>query len=263
MILLALLYCSGSAVAFGPTGHHIVGAIAESYLCPKSRALVNSLLDGESLASASLWPDWIRSTPQWRHTRPWHYINVADNQTIEAAMGGEDGDVLQALARSERRYLDRSLDREERAIALRFLIHFVADIHQPLHVGRHSDRGGNRIKIRVGTRRTNLHALWDAQDLLRTSGWTIDDHVRAMGAVMSSLKAGQAQDEPLEWARESRSYRFYIYDIKEKFADGSLVPGAEYLARARAIVTERLALAGIRLADRLNGAGCGAGMPPK
>jgi len=225
--------------------------------------LVNSLLEGESLASAGLWPDWIRRTPRWRHTGPWHYINVAEGQTIEEAMGGADGDVLQALARSERRYLDRNLSREDRAIALRFLIHFVADIHQPLHIGRRSDRGGNRIKIRVRGKRTNLHALWDAQNLLRISDWTVSDHVQAMDEIMLNLSADQAQKEPVEWARESRRYMPYIYDIKVKYTNGILVPGEEYLAGASAIVTERLALAGIRLAYRLNRAGCGAGTQPK
>jgi len=256
MILALSLLFQDPALAFGPTGHRIVGTIAESYLCPRARELVDSLLDGQSLATAGLWPDWIRHTPEWENTGPWHYINVADGQTLEEATGGPQGDVLWALARFERQFRDRSLSKRRRANALRFFIHFVADVHQPLHVGRSEDRGGNSVRLSVAGKMTSLHALWDGQALLRMDGGSVRDQVRGMAGILSGLKPQQKQGDPLEWARESRRYLHYVYDIKKKSADGVLLPDARYLAGARRIVKERLALAGVRLAVRLNAAAC-------
>ncbi len=240
----------------------MVGTIAESRLCPETRALVESLLDGTSLAKAGQWPDWIRREPRWKHTRPWHYINVADDQSIEDATGGRRGDVLQALAWSEGEFRDAGLGRKRRATALRFFAHFVADVHQPLHIGHEIDRGGNTVKVSVAGKVTNLHALWDAQGLLRASGGSGSaGQVAAMQGLVAGFGAQDLQGSPLDWARESRGYLLYVYDIKRKNAELMLQPEASYLDGARTIVKRRLALAGLRLAQRLNAVGCRGGQP--
>jgi hypothetical protein len=241
------------ARAFGPTGHRIVGHIADRYLCAQTRAALKPLLAGQTLADAGNWPDRIRRQPEWQHTRPWHYLNVGDQGSVARAAGHNDDNVLAALARFERELGDASLDDAERSRALRFVAHFVADIHQPLHVGRESDRGGNRIPVRVGKRKTSLHAVWDA-DVLRITGaqgpreWASRQPVAPAADVRRQQRAG-----PLDWARESQALRPLVYAF-DREGEGPYSLPESYLAEARGLAGERLQIAGIRLAGRLNAA---------
>jgi hypothetical protein len=250
------------AFAFGSEGHLLVGAVAEHHLCVEARTAVEKLLGGESLGQAGRWPDWIRSDPEWRHTRGWHYINVGDEQPIEEVARGTHEDVLWAIRRFEAKLADDRLSAEDRATALRFLAHFTADVHQPLHVGRAGDRGGNTIRVRVGTERRNLHAVWDAQALL-----TEDREARGLTRAQMTeglvdLTAGQVDalqaDLPLVWARESQALRPLVYKFR---VPGEGVPASldpSYLLAAVDIVNMRLSAAGVRLAGQINAVFCRA-----
>ncbi|MGI9342532.1 MAG: S1/P1 nuclease [Gammaproteobacteria bacterium] len=255
--------CAGNAAAYGPTGHRIVGDIAESYLCRQARATVDDLLDGESLAEAGTWADRIRSDPDWRHAGPWHYINVADDVPVQRAERSDEGDVLQAIARFHAELADPAVPERYRAEALKFLVHFIADLHQPLHVGRAQDRGGNRIVVLLGGERSNLHRLWDAQALLkadrRTRSYRVKDQTRAIRALTARDVARLQATPVLDWAAESKNLRPYVYATVPRGAD-SFRPDADYLARAREISMLRLGQAGVRVAGTLNGLFC-AGPP--
>jgi hypothetical protein len=263
IFLLIGLIAAPSVHAFGSEGHLLVGAVAERHLCADARKETDRLLQGESLGQAGRWPDWIRSEPEWRHTRTWHYINVGDHEPIERVTGAGQENVLWAIDRFERQLGDPALSDQERATALRFLAHFAADVHQPLHVGRAEDRGGNSIPVLVGDRRTNLHAFWDAQDLLKGAykgrELTRDQYIGALGLLTRDRVDTLQADSPLVWARESQARRGLVYDF-EPAKGGSAVPlDADYRARAADIVDLRLAEAGVRLAGRLNRIFCSSG----
>ena len=245
--------CAG---AFGPEGHLLVGVVAERDLCADARNAVNQLLEGQSLGQAGRWPDWIRSDPEWKHTRTWHYINVGDDEPIEQVVKGGHQDVLWVIRRFDRRLADETLTAEERATALRFLAHFTADVHQPLHVGRAEDRGGNRIAVRVGKRITNLHAVWDAEALLKDErkkrGLTRDQQAQGLVVRTQGRVAAFQADPPLEWARESQALRALVYAFPAPEGDAAVRLEGEYLAAATDIVHSRLSAAGVRLAGRIN-----------
>jgi len=264
LLLLAFVVALGgprTARAFGPTGHRIVGFVADRYLCPETRGALKPLLAGQTLAEAGTWPDRIRRSPEWQHTKPWHYINVSDGGSVAREARRKPDNVLAALARFEAELADTSLDDRQRGLALRFVAHFVADIHQPLHVGRAGDRGGNEIPVLIGKRKSNLHAVWDAE-LLKISGslgpreWAYRQPLTDAAEVLR-----RQRDAPLDWARESQALRprVYAFDLDGE-GPYSLSPG--YLEGARALVAERLQLAGIRLAGRLNAAFLGPGGCP-
>jgi len=258
--------CGGFAHAYGTTGHRIVGTIARSYLCPRAQTAVDDLLQGESLADAGLWADRIRGDPKWRHAGPWHYVNVADDVPVEQASGGDRGDVLQAIARFRAELADASLARQRRAEALRFVVHFVADVHQPLHVGRAADRGGNEITVLLGGQRSNLHRLWDAQALLkadrRTSDYRVADQASAIRALTEGDVAVLQWAPVLEWARESQLLRPDVYRFTPVPGQDPFRPDVAYLDGAREISMLRLSQAGVRLAGLLNGLYCvSAGAP--
>lgn len=221
------------------------------------------LLDGRTLADAGLWADMIRSDPQWAHTRSWHYINLADGADVARLAARHTDHVLAALARYEAELRNTRLPVARRRVALRFVTHFVADLHQPLHVGRKQDRGGNRIDVLVGGRRMNLHALWDGQALLPTKDRSPREWARRLGHLAGPGESAALQAAtPVEWAEESMALRPRIYTFGP--AGPRATPAATirlspaYLAMASDVVQRRLAQAGIRLAGRLNAdLGCG------
>ena len=151
-------FLPSAAFAWGAEGHRIVALIAASELTPQAKAQVESLLGGDaasSMAELSTWADEIKFR---RHeTGPWHYVDIEiDSQGYNAARDCPTGDcVVAQIERDEHIVGDRSLAMPVRAEALKFLIHFVGDLHQPLHCADNHDRGGNEVKVKI-----RLTSLW-------------------------------------------------------------------------------------------------------
>jgi hypothetical protein len=240
---LAILTMS-SAYGFGVAGHSVASAVAESHLCVRAREAVARLSGGQSLAELSRWADQIRYVSAWEHTAPWHYMNIPDNEPLARHRTPERGDVLWAINEFTQRLGDESLTPEDRADALRFVVHFVVDIHQPLHVGRLEDRGGNAISFRIDGQRTNLHRLWDSGIIARDSG-SPDRYVDSVMALADANAADWHEAPPREWAQESQRLRAFVYDFED-------VPGPGYLDEAGRVLRQQLARAGVRLAVTLN-----------
>ncbi len=241
---------SPAALAFGPSGHRVAGHVAARHLCKETREALVPLLAGMTLADAGLWPDTIRRQPGWEHTRPWHFINVTDRGSVARAARKDPDNVLAALARFEHELGNPTLTVRQRGIALRFVAHFVVDLHQPLHVGRAEDRGGNLVPVLVDGRETNLHALWDGEPLRLPGGPGPRDRARSLpGPDPDEARRWQAAS-PVDWARESQALRRQVYGFRQGRAP--VVLPAAYVAEARTTVDRRLVQAGVRLAGRLN-----------
>ena len=160
-----------AALAFGALGHRTAALLAERELCTAARSEIADLSDGQSLGELGLWADRIRDDPAWERSVPWHYINFPDlppgaglkqaRAAIDAFHHPPEGDVLTAIAQFTATLADRSRPRAERAEALRFVVHFVVDVHQPVHVSRASDGGGTEVEVRIGDDVRSLHGFWD------------------------------------------------------------------------------------------------------
>ena len=242
-LLLALLL-PGAARAWGPNGHRVVGWIAEGHLSEEALAAVRELMGPESLARAATWPDEIRSDPAWRRADPWHYISIDDGETLETTARSEDGDVLEAMERFEAVLRDPEAAREVRVQALRFLVHFVGDVHQPLHVGRRADRGGNGVLVTWFDEPTNLHSVWDgrmieSEELSFTELARFIDHPTP--EEVAAWQAGGYRD----WIAESFALRGQVYDLGDRRL------GYRYAYEKLPIVRQRLLQAGVRLAGLL------------
>jgi hypothetical protein len=244
--LLALLAAlPRPAFAWGQNGHRAIGHIAEQHLTEEVRYTVRQLLDGDSLAEASTWADEIKSDRDWNYASPWHYVNVEDDETYATAPKSPGGDAIEAIARMRATLKDRSQPRRKRVEALKFLIHLVGDLHQPMHFGRRSDRGGNDVKVRWFGKETNLHAVWDS-DIIQ--GWELSYRELAdMVDIPDAATRAQWGKAPvLQWAEESFAYRKQVYEI----GDGDL--GYRYAYVHGPFLKQRIAQAGIRLAAVLN-----------
>jgi hypothetical protein len=264
--VLAVCYAR-TALAFGPLAHRIAGLLAERELCAEARTEV-AALGGESLADLGVWADTIRSEPEWRHSAPWHYMNVDDPRTSDAAAAlaaikafrhPPEGDVLEAIGRFRADLANRALPRRARSEALRFLVHFVVDVHQPLHVGRAEDRGGNEIDVRYGTQTVNLHRFWDT-DVLALRGLSAELYASRLRPALAAVAASRSSDGADVWAAESLALRATVYAFRRQpaaaTAQAPVALEKEYVAAAQATTEQRLVLASARLAATLNGLWC-------
>lgn len=137
------------AAAWRETGHFAVCEVAYRNLTDAAREEIDNLLDGRDFATGCTWPDIVRNDPSWSYTYPWHFINLDDGmEYMDEGNVSPKGDVLQALLLMEAKLLDPETAAVERLTALRLLSHFAGDSHQPLHVGRKTDLGGNTIEVR-------------------------------------------------------------------------------------------------------------------
>ena len=152
--------------AWGSLGHRTVAYLSSLYLTPSATRFANHLLNGQDISEAALFPDKIAHIPSFAYTRQWHYIDAADdpphscgiNMTRDCAEGS--GCVVSAIANHTERVMDQDLPRFFRGQSLRFVLHFIGDIHQPLHTEK-EDRGGNGIEVQFDGKRTNLHSVWE------------------------------------------------------------------------------------------------------
>lgn len=209
--LSILLIWSSPAEAWGPNGHRIAGQIAENHLTDAARKGIAELVGRASLAQISTWADEIKSDPSWQHASPWHYINVPPGQAPETARRSSRGDVVEAIQRFEKVLRDRSAGKKERADALKFLVHLVADIHQPLHTGYGSDRGGNDIRVHWFDESTNLHSVWD-EHLVEHHRLSFTEWVRFFGHAEPGEIDAWRRSTVWDWLRESRSMLPAVYD---------------------------------------------------
>ena len=253
-ILLALLLTLSPVPAFawGAQGHEIIATIAAQQLAPGARAQVAKLLGTPAmLIHDANWADEVRD--QRPETGRWHYVDIPlGAQGYVAARHCPSGQCVVAQIVSARQVLaNQRLPAARRAEALRFLIHFVADLHQPLHAADNQDRGGNDIRISLQGRRTNLHQLWDTR-VVEAMG---RDATRIAGSIMTSVSPAQRKTlqagTPVAWANEShRIARDNIYPMVE--GRRSLRLSNDYLRREIPATRQQLAKAGLRLAWLLN-----------
>jgi hypothetical protein len=240
------------ALAWGPTGHRIVGALAERELPATTRAALRPLLarsHARALADVATWADDLRDDRRhrslWRATSKLHFVNFADATCRYDARRDCAGGrcAVAAIERYAALLGDRRRDVDERAQALRMLVHLVADVHQPLHAGYRRDAGGNRYQIQLDdSRGTNLHALWDTPVLGdRRESW----HARA--ADLARMAMPTADGGAADWAEEScgMTRDAGIYPSRHRV-------DAVYLERARPLAERRLRQAAARLAALLN-----------
>jgi hypothetical protein len=239
--------------AFGVDGHRITVTIAENHLSNKTAAALAQISGGKPLAELALWPDQIRGAQKWSHTKPWHYINIKDQQRFADLRRSSKGDVLSALNESYKQLKDPRTGKQQRREALGFFLHLAGDIHQPLHVGRYSDLGGNRISIKwLGQKkRRNLHWVWDT-GLIKTDGLDVNQYSAPIDRSTPEQRRNWQSDSFLDWAKESKRLRAQVYEFGQPARKGPITIDQNYIDRTKPLLQKRLLMAGIRLAGCLN-----------
>ncbi len=274
------LFGSPEARAWGQDGHRITAEIAERNLNPKALAAVREIIGDESLAEISTWGDEIRSDGTWDFAMPWHYISIDDDETWEnfERVPEAEGDILVILERLDKFLRDRNATTLtlkgpvkrgssklaptlEKTIgkreALALYVHFVGDIHQPLHVGRRDDKGGNRIQVEWFEEEVSLHKVWD-EKLIESLNLSYTESSTFLNRTTGDEEEILSKTSYLDWARESKTIRDLVYDFGAQrsgyFLNVVEPPTLSYDYRHRTlpVVRAQLKKGGLRLAAKLN-----------
>ena len=269
-LLLALSLTSLNAFAWGPTGHRVVGAVAERYLEPAIAVKIQKILEGQTLSRVSNWSDEIKSEPEtYSHTYNWHYTDWKD-EDHQHDETNSSGKLMTAIKEQMAILKDEKSTLESKNFALKFIVHLVGDLHQPLHVGNGLDQGGNKCRVTFHKKEMNLHQLWDEAmiDFTNLSYSELANYV-SQGRTKEEYQSWK-KGTPLDWALESKVLRGKIYpaDVNpsekpltlKQYCRSDIVVASEdmpklsyeYSYKFVPVVEKRLYQAGLRLATMLN-----------
>jgi nuclease S1 len=258
LYLVLILLGPGRVSAWGPEGHNLVARLAAAHLSPAASAKVSEILGpGVSLASISSWADQVRG--QRRDTGPWHYIDIPINQRhLDMTRDCPKGDCVIAKIEEFRKTIaDPAASPQQRKEALQFLVHFIGDMHQPLHCSDNMDRGGNEVRLDFFGRNMNLHSVWDGGLLGRIDSGSED---ALFGELSKNLTNGRAKKwgkgTVRDWAEQSHKAAVKIVygKLPKAPAGGQVKITTEYEKLADPLVREQIERGGARLAAALNAA---------
>lgn len=243
---LAFLLVVGTplqAFAWGTEGHQVIANLAQAQLTPKARREVDRLLalePGQTMASISTWADEHRNPS----SAAWHYVNFPrDNCTYDAERDCPDGRCVVGAIERQLEVVASNAPDEKRLTALKYVIHLVGDVHQPLHAGYRDDKGGNTYQLQAFMRGSNLHALWDS-GLIRS----VNEDVESMTERLRRLTLPNLSRDLNVAHVAEESCRIVALP---GFYPQRLV-GLEYIERFTPTLEQRLVLAGARLAGLIN-----------
>ena len=238
-------------VSWGYVGHQVVARIAENHLSPQAKSAIQKLLGSESIVEVASWADEARNDEKYKSTAPWHFLNLPlglGREAFEKSVRGQSQqNVYSAVLAQEQVLKDQNSTREQKATSLKFLVHFIGDAHQPMHISRAEDKGGNTIQLQYNGRGTNLHSLWDSR-LIDQEGLSYSELAGKVDKATPEIIKQGADVDPMDWVWESYKISSGLYPEIEK----NNKVGDDYYKAHIGIVDERLELAGLRLAAVLN-----------
>lgn len=254
--------CSISkAYSWGDVGHQTVGEIAERVLTPKAKQSIQNILGPDKLAIVSTWPDSIKDDPEFNSFKAFHFIDSAAPKDLLTLMNKYPTMIKNPLE-----------ERSVKLIALKYIIHVVGDIHQPLHAGIKDDRGGNSCMINWDNQILNLHSVWDgkivALDISKLkqkhsplkfySYMTYADDILKLIPMTDADKAKIQSNQIDSWIKESEEAENYVYPNQDtdSYCKGVATNPPritqQYKDKAIEVTRMRILYAGLRLGSFLN-----------
>ncbi len=234
------------AYGWGPQGHRVVGTIAESNLAPEIKKIIADEFNINNLADIANWADKVRRNR--KQEKPWHYTNVKEGEwTYVMSRDCPKGNcVIEKIKEFSAVLANVDLPLKRRKVALKYLVHFVGDVHQPLHLGNRKDRGGGKIRLAYLGKKLTLHYLWDG-GLIDWKRESLLKYATRLNAQVQDLeKSKWLHSKVNDWADESRSLALkYAYPLENNKLSKT------YISKGREILDQRMVQAGIRLADLL------------
>lgn len=248
LLILSLITLSLPTFAWGPKGHDVVAYVAECHLSKRAAAQLDELLSGYSPVYWANWLDNASNTPQYRYTKTWHYMNIDEGKDIETMEREPKGDLLTALEGIIAGLKSHKLSRENESLYIKMLIHLIGDLHCPMHAGRKTDLGGNRIKVRYFGKESKLHSVWDSSIVESAHRWGYSEWQQQCDRLSKEEAERVCQGSITDWFRETVEI---CRDVYASSPEGSNL-SYDYVAKYSPVVEQQLVRGGHRLAAILN-----------
>lgn len=274
-VLVVFLVLTSALLPWGLRGHRIVAHIAQNHLNTEALKQITIILDHEPLSRIANEVDGYRAYAHWKCASPLHYASVEDKETYLDSEISSKGDIVQALVYFEGQLRDKTTPAREKMNALKWLVHLIGDIHQPLHVGRSCDRGGNSVETDWLESKTNLHKVWDSQ-FINYEELSYSEYAQYLDHAESKILDSWTKSTYLDWVKEAQDLRTQVYTCwgrdgccanpkrgckiestvfdacSEKTPDVQPILGYTYIEKNRDMLNRQLLKAGLRLAAVLN-----------
>lgn len=249
LITLIFIVTNSQAKAtyWGATGHRVVGEIAQKHLSKKTKKAIAKLLNGYSLAFVSTFADEIKSDSKYRKYGTWHYVNFEFDSKYDPLKRDKKGDIIYGIETCIKTLKDPNALQEDKIFYLKMLIHFMGDLHQPLHAGRAGDRGGNDIKVKWFNKPSNLHRVWDS-DMIEGYNMSYTELAKNANKLSKAQVKALQKGSVTDWIYESQALAKKVYASAKKGDKLFYRYSYDHLNTAR----KQLQVAGVRLAKVLN-----------
>lgn len=251
-LLISISVTANADDFWGQTGHRATGKIAEGYLKKSVKNKIDKLLQGESLAFVSTFADEIKSDrKKYGKFSTWHYVNMPFDTKYKASVKNPKGDLVTGIKECVKVLKDKNSSLEDKRFHLKMLVHLIGDLHQPMHIGRKEDKGGNTVQVQWHGKGTNLHRVWD-EDMI--GGWKMSYLELASNAKKLSkqqikvLQSGTV----IDWVHDTHELTKKVYASAKSGDKLRYRYSYDYFP----IVREQLQKGGLRLAKLLNDIFC-------
>lgn len=247
LLFLAVQLSFGNDMFWAKTGHRVIGDVAQEHLSGKTKRALKDLLSGKSLASVANFADEIKADRSFSKFSAWHYVNFPTDKKYTDVTPSQYGDLIAGIRHCISVVKNENSTRADRVFYLKFLVHLIGDLHQPMHAGKGEDKGGNDIQVQWFNTGTNLHRVWDS-NMINSYGLSYTELADKLPELSSKeVKAMQA-GTVLDWVQESHILANELYksvEVGEKL-------GYQYSYKYWGTVESQLHKGGVRLAKVLN-----------
>ncbi len=248
LILFSIQFSFGNSFFWSKTGHRVIGKVAQEELSGRTKRALDKLLDGQSLASISNFADEIKADRRFREFSAWHYVNIPPDKDYSDIEPSPYGDLVVGIQKCISVVKNENSTNEDRVFYLKMLVHLIGDLHQPMHVGRLEDKGGNDLQLQWFGKGSNLHKVWDA-NMINDYGMSYTELATSLPELDSKEKKVIQEGSILDWVKESQEIATKLY--------GSVAVGEKLAYRYSytwwGTVENQLQKGGLRLAKVLNG----------
>lgn len=247
LLFLLVQISFANDMVWSKTGHRVVGDVAQEYLTRRARKAIDKLLNGQSLAAVANYGDEIKADKKYKEFSALHYVNFPADKAYKDVEPSKYGDLVTGINKCIEVLKDPTSSAEDKTFYLKFLVHLIGDLHQPMHIGRAEDKGGNDIQVQWFGRGSNLHRVWDS-NMIDDYGMSFTELSDALPKLskeeLKQLQAGTIYD----WIEETQEITNEVYDsveVGEKL-------GYQYGYKWWGTVENQLLKGGVRLAAVLN-----------
>lgn len=248
MLFLSIQFTFGNDMVWSKTGHRTTGEIAQQHLSRKARKAIDKLLNGQSLALVSTFGDDIKADRKYKEFSAWHYVNFPADKKYTDVEPSEFGDLITGIEKCIEIVTNKNSSKEDKVFYLKLLVHLIGDLHQPMHVGRLEDKGGNDIQVEWFNKGSNLHRVWDS-NMIEDYGMSYTELAESLPRLTKAQKKFIQQGTIYDWVEESQDVANELYKSVEE--GDKLYYRYSYVWWGT--VEKQLQKGGLRLAKVLNG----------